>query len=197
MNRLAKWGLRLGIGGVVTVTGAIGVVSCGSYETASYSVVQQDGAYEVRQYDEMMMVSAPMQSVDKRGENDSFRKLFKFISKGNKDQQSISMTTPVFEKVDQGVGKMYFVMPQKMLKDGVPAPTDPSLEIITQAGANYAVYRYSGSSNFERRTEAKGILMEWLKKSKLKSTGEAIYAGYNPPFTPGPFRRNEVLIEVE
>ena len=39
-------------------------------------------------------------------------------------------------------------------------------------------------------------LRAWMAENKLVAEGDAEYAGYDPPWTPGPFRRNEVLIRV-
>ena len=41
------------------------------------------------------------------------------------------------------------------------------------------------------------ILRTWLKARGLQTEGTAERAGYDPPFTPGPLRRNEVLIRLK
>jgi hypothetical protein len=40
-------------------------------------------------------------------------------------------------------------------------------------------------------------LQAWLDENGYTATGPAIYAYYDDPFTPGMFRRNEVLFELE
>ena len=39
-------------------------------------------------------------------------------------------------------------------------------------------------------------LRSWIRQKGLNANGEVELAGYDPPWTPGPFRRNEVLIRL-
>jgi hypothetical protein len=39
-------------------------------------------------------------------------------------------------------------------------------------------------------------LQIWLKANKLEAKSGFITAQYNPPWIPGPFRRNEISAEV-
>lgn len=172
-------------------------VSCDSYETAAYQVKKKDGAFEIRDYEELTLVSAPMEDGEKKSENGSFRKLFKYISKGNEKQEKIAMTTPVFMG-DSGEGKrMSFVLPKKIAKADAPKPNDKNVKISVRKAATFAVYKYSGNSKAKDNEEATKKLKAWLDKSDYKAVGEVIRAGYNPPWTPGPMRRNEVLLEVK
>ena len=185
-------------------SGVFFLASCeGDYETAEYKVVEKakEEGIEIRDYSELIMVAAPMNEEKRAGQNKSFRKLFRYISKGNVNEQKIAMTTPVFATpADEKAGeeaKMYFVLPKEMKLKDVPKPKDKDLEVIKQKKGKYAVYRYSGKSDFEDREKHQKKLMEWMEKKGLKAKGEVIWAGYDPPWTPGPMRRNEVLVRVE
>jgi len=57
------------------------------------------------------------------------------------------------------------------------------------------VVRYSGSMEKRASTE-EARLRDWLALKGLRPTGLAEVAGYNPPWTLPPYRRNEVLIPV-
>jgi len=39
-------------------------------------------------------------------------------------------------------------------------------------------------------------LRTWIEKQGLTASDETEVAGYDAPWTPGPFRRNEVLIQL-
>ena len=39
-------------------------------------------------------------------------------------------------------------------------------------------------------------LRAWMNRKQLEGEASADTAGYDAPFTPGPFRRNEVLIRI-
>ena len=67
-----------------------------AYETANYEVVTKQGAYEVRNYTPMVIASTSMDNADPNS-GGTFRRLFRYISKNNEDEQKIAMTTPVHE----------------------------------------------------------------------------------------------------
>ena len=56
--------------------------------------------------------------------------------------------------------------------------------------------RFSGrmNSNLTQKNEQK--LRSWMKENGIEGAETADTAGYDAPFTPGPFRRNEVLIRI-
>jgi DNA gyrase inhibitor GyrI len=183
---------------VVVLIGGIAFVatSRAGYETASFKVVKKDGPFEVRDYDAMVVVSTAM----KGGEQDgSFRRLFKYISGENAAEQKIAMTTPVFMAAMGGgaPGEMQFVVPAEIAKTGVPAPADPMVKLSKMSGGKYAVIRYSGRGSAEDRATKLAELRERIAREGLKSVGDPVYAGYDPPWTPAPMRRNEVLLKLK
>jgi len=163
------------------------------YETPVYKVVEKDDAYEIRDYPALTIVSTPMQ---KSGEDGSFMKLFRFISGRNEHSQKISMTTPVL-MTGTISGTMSFIVPKDVAEHGVPAPSNPDVTVSTKPAARYAVYRFSGPSKPEPSEAASKKLLAWASSKNLPVSGSPIYAYYNPPWTPGFMRRNEVLLRLE
>ena len=165
------------------------------YESPSYTVVQKEGSFEVRDYPELTLVSTPMQ---KRGEDGSFMKLFRFISGRNDRSQKISMTTPVLMTGPES-GVMSFIVPKDVAQQGVPTPSNPDVTISTKPPARYAVYQFSGPSKPGPSEAAAKKLLAWVAAKNLPTSGSPspLYAYYNPPWTPGFMRRNEVLLRLE
>jgi hypothetical protein len=163
-----------------------------SYESPAYQVLRSDGAFEIRDYPESKLISTPMQQ---RGRNDSFMRLFRFISGGNERQEKISMTVPVLMSGTSS-GTMSFVVPNSVAKQGIPQPSDPNVTVTTMQAARYATYRFKGWINPARSEAAATQLLEWCKMQKLAVSGAPFFASYNPPWTPGFLRRNEVLISL-
>ena len=62
---------------------------------ARYRVVSSDGAFEVRDYADLTLVTTAMR-FDAQGNDGSFSRLFRYISGDNRQQQKVAMTTPVF-----------------------------------------------------------------------------------------------------
>ncbi len=158
------------------------------YETAPYEVIRTDGEYEVRDYPALTVVKTESSGKNRDG---AFMKLFRFIDGGNAASQKIAMTTPVFME-----GKdMLFVMP-KAASAATPAPKGTDVRVATKPAARYAVFRYAGWSSAKNEAAALERIQAWVKASGLKTAGEPEHAYYNPPWTPGPMRRNEVLVPV-
>ena len=108
-------------------------------------------------------------------------RLFRFISGGNERQEKISMTVPVLMSGTSS-GTMSFVVPNSVAKQGIPQPSDPNVTVTT--------------INPARSEAAATQLLEWCKMQKLAVSGAPFFASYNPPWTPGFLRRNEVLISL-
>jgi hypothetical protein len=172
------------------------------YESAEYKVLESDKEFEVREYPDLMMAATTTQ-LDAQGRDGSFMKLFGYISGANTQGEKIAMTTPVFmENQDAGARvQMGFVMPKDVAQKGVPNPTEAKVQIRKRAGGRFAVIRFSGQLNSNSAGKAETKLREWMKTKKLvadeSAPGAGVEtAGYDPPFTPGPLRRNEVLIRL-
>ncbi len=173
------------------------------YESAEYKIVTSDGKFEVRDYPDLMLV-ATSTKLDAQGRDGSFMKLFRYISGANDSDKKISMTTPVFmenDKADSAV-QMGFVMPKDVAVQGVPKPTGEGVEVRKRTGGRFAVLRFSGQLTAKLAKESEAKLRTWMETKGLvadDSPGSSGVetAGYDPPFTPGPLRRNEVLIRLK
>ena len=180
------------------------------YESAEYEVIETDGKFEIREYPDLMLASTTTQSdaqgSGQSGRDGSFMKLFRYISGANQSEQKISMTTPVFMEKDQTEAQMGFVMPKEIAAEGVPTPTGEGVAIRKRIGGRFAVIRFSGRLNEKLAKENESKLREWIKTKKLTAAEKKSdtpeltnveSASYDPPFTPGPLRRNEVLIRLK
>jgi hypothetical protein len=174
---------------------ALVVTSRAGYETASYEVVKKDGSFEIRNYKSHVVVSTPMTGGE---QNQSFGRLFKYISGGNEAEQKIKMTTPVFMPAtgEGQTGEMQFVVPADVASSGAPSPSDPSVKLSKMSGGKFAVLKYSGRNGLEDRRKKLAELRAILAAQGLAPVGNPVYAGYDPPWTPGPVRRNEVLLRL-
>jgi hypothetical protein len=179
------------------------LIARGAYESAEYKVIQSDGSFEVREYPDLML-AATSSNLDSQGRDGSFMKLFRYISGANESSQKIEMTTPVFmEKLDEeSAVQMGFVMPKEIAEKGVPKPTGEKVEVRKRPAGRFAVIRFSGQLTAQRAKDAEAKLRGWMESQGLAAMDAGLgsgveTAGYDPPFTPGPLRRNEVLIRLK
>jgi hypothetical protein len=91
---------------------------------------------------------------------------------------------------------MGFVIPKEVAAEGVPEPKGEGVKIRKRAGGRFAVIRFSGRLDSRVAKEQEAKLREWMQTRGLEGGSNAEAAGYDPPFTPGPLRRNEVLIRL-
>ena len=96
------------------------------YETLDYEVLVKDDEYEIRKYVDFFIVE--YENEDDPEIDDGFGSLFKYISSDNKDNQKISMTSPVIQEVTEENKKMAFVVPGK-LGQHIPEPNNPNLKV--------------------------------------------------------------------
>ena len=163
------------------------------YESPEYTVVLREGPFEIRDYPEMTLVSTAM---TRRGEDGAFMKLFRFIRGRNERSEAIAMTTPVMMS-GAATGTMSFILPREVAAKGAPVPLNPDVTLTVHPAARYAVCRFRGSTSLSRGQEAAAKLRLWAEGRKLAVSGEPLFAYYNPPWTPGFLRRNEVMILLD
>jgi hypothetical protein len=203
MKRMTMFYLSASAIFVLVAVFAWNAVARAAYESAEYEVVTAEGKFEVREYPDLMLVTATTK-LDAQGRDGSFMKLFRYISGANKSDKKISMTTPVFMENDKtdSTAQMGFVMPKNIADEGVPAPTGAGVDVRKRAGGRFAVLRFPGQLNTKLAKESEAKLRTWMASKGLvaddsdESSGVET-AGYDPPFTPGPMRRNEVLIRLK
>jgi hypothetical protein len=187
----------LGVGVVLVVAGLM-VASCGhsrhSYEEAGFTAVSTDGDYEVRDYEEMSLVSAPMASEKRKNQNSAFMQLFRYIGGDNEDATKIPMTVPVYMESDGDESSMSFVMPADMAE--VPKPESSDLVVERTEEERFASIRFSGKATEERCDAHEDKLRAWMAENDLEAVGVRRVAVYDGPFTLPSMRRNEILIRV-
>ena len=87
--------------------------------------------------------------------------------------------------------------PKRLPVKAVPQPINEEVHIRTREGGRFAVLRFAGRLNDDTQAKAENQLRVWLDGKGLDGINIAEFAGYHPPWTPGPLRRNEVLIRLK
>jgi hypothetical protein len=169
-----------------------------AYESAEYRVLEADGPFEIREYPDLMLASTEMR-FSSRGNDGSFMRLFRYISGANEADQKVAMTTPVFMEMEgeELPGQMGFVIPKDVAQGVIPEPVASKVKILKRAGGRFAVVRFAGTMDLTTAENEEAKLRTWIESKGFKFHEESEAAGYDPPFTPGPLRRNEVLIRLK
>jgi hypothetical protein len=176
-------------------------------EKPEYEVEADYGSFEVRRYAPRLVAEVSVRGNARQATDAGFRMLEDFISGNNRARkrsgkferrgQKIAMTSPV-ERTASGDGWVIsFTMPSSYTRRTLPVPNDGGVHIRELPARRYAVMRLSGVPSevtVQRKIER---LIELVDASGLDRAGaQPIYARYDPPWTPGLLRRNEILIEL-
>ena len=200
----------------------VGVASVAGIETPKYEVLSKHDGYEIRQYAPQIVAEVTVEGDFKESMNSGFRKLADYIFGNNtkasagerKDSEKIEMTAPVLERDagpekikmtapvierDQQAGTrvVSFVMPEKYSLDTLPKPNNSDVSIVQVPAIRYAVIQFSGRVQEDKAEEMKQLLLDLMKRDNLETEGKPLLAQYNPPWTPPPMRRNEVMVALK
>ncbi len=168
-------------------------------DSIEYEVERSDRSLEIRRYPSMVLAT-----VYGRSDYDAFSILFDYISGDNTPRSKIPMTAPVIssEKIAMTVpvisdGRSFsFVMPSGQGADTIPEPRDARVKLEAFPARRMAVVRFRGRAREKAVRERTSELISYVEGLGLKVKGEPSLMRYNPPFTPGFLRRNELAVEV-
>jgi hypothetical protein len=183
-------------------------------ETPRYELLQKDGKYEIREYQEYINASVEINSNFKNALGKGFSILADYIFGNNRTKTSIQMTAPVTEQtvknqkiemtapVTSGTiteGQRYvisFTMPSKYDLTSLPDPVNKTITIHKVEPHKVAVVKFPGYINEKTAVRRTQELESWLKKNHWDYKTWFTLAHYNPPWIPGPFRRNEIMADL-
>ena len=188
-------------------------------EEPPYTVVGRYENFEIRDYAPYLVAEVVLPGPADQAGNRGFRILAGYIFGQNKGARRLPMAAPVAEMnaagaaasapakirmtapvIQAGTGDAYavqFTMPREYSLDTLPEPTDARVKLRAVPRRRYAVIRYSGTwtdRNYRAHLEQ---LERGVAAAGLKTTGNPVYARYNPPFVPWFMRRNEIWLELQ
>ena len=169
-------------------------------ERQKYVVKQVHKGFELRQYEPCAIAEVSVNDEYRAAASKAFRHLFNYISKGNEQSKSISMTAPVIaatrHTIESREWKISFVMPSgTMLKD-LPIPGESRVVLRDLPSEDCVAISFRGratKSLSERKEEA---LRLSAQKENYKLSAETRICRFDPPFKPGLLHYNEIVIPL-
>lgn len=199
---------------VVIVAGIVATQwSMADVAEPDYEVLREDGPFEVRRYQPMIVASVDVTGTRRTAANAGFRRLADFIFGANvppdaaeagtvveeakRDGTKIDMTAPVLQRATgEARWTVSFVMPESFTMETLPRPKSRDVRIDQRGEETFAVLRFSGIPTMRRLEAREGALRLWMENHGVEPAGEARFAFYDPPWTLPFLRRNEVMIPV-
>lgn len=180
-------------------------------EEPPHAVLVKDGKFEIRQYEPVIVAEVDVTGDMRRAGNSGFRPLADFIFGNNTARTEIAMTAPVTRTPSQKIAMtapvtrtasgndtwtVAFMMPEEFTMETLPIPNNPDVSVREVPGETLATLRFSGNGSEQAHMRKQAELEAWLVEQDYVVSGPARYAGYDAPWKPAPFRRNEVMIPV-
>lgn len=212
ISRWIPWALTATlIAGVVALAPA--VYARAGIETPNYTVESEQSGFEVRRYEPRIVAQVVVEGDPVEATNAGFRLLADFIFGNNTAKTEVAMTAPVdrsaaeaepiamtapVDRTAQGDKWLVaFTMPSKYTLDTLPKPNDARVKIREVPAKSYAVLRFSGAPTEKAVQRKIADFIEEVDAAGLERSGAApTYARYDPPWTLGFLRRNEIFVEL-
>ena len=165
-------------------------------ESYPYTVIQEYGDFEIRQYEASLFTSVTMPT-DKYEEasGKGFSALAGYIFGGNERNEKIAMTSPVAMSLEDSM-TMMFLVPKAYKKEDLPKPNTESITITEMPAIKVAAITFGGWADSEKIDQYQAELLKALDREGIAYTNKSYFLGYNPPFEMVG-RRNEVIIELK
>ncbi len=187
-------------------------------ESPTYTVEERDHNFEIRVYEPYILAQVDLESDFDDALRTGFQILAHYIFGGNRKKATISMTAPVSEEIpmmapvtsekiamtapvteEQAGERVYrisFAMPSKFTLETLPEPLDKRITFKAVPSRRTAALRFAGRVHERLALKKTAELKEWLSKRGVVPQSNFVIALYNPPFIPGVFRRNEIIVDV-
>ncbi|MGJ3233169.1 MAG: SOUL family heme-binding protein [Oceanicaulis sp.] len=166
-------------------------------EEPAYTLIAREGDFEIRDYPALILAEVQVEGDRRAATNAGFGPLANYVFGGNQPAERIAMTAPVTsEPSGEGRWRVAFIMPAQWSMETLPAPNDASVSLRETPARRVAVLRFSGLMGERRASEKLAELEAVLVRRGLEPVSGPTFAAYDPPWIPGPFRRNEIWIEI-
>jgi hypothetical protein len=194
-------------------------------ESPHYEVEKELDGCEIRVYSAYVLAQVDVESDFDGALRNGFELLAHYIFGGNRTRKSIPMTAPVSEEqvssseeipmlapvtsekismtapvteeqAGEHVFRVSFAMPSKFTLETLPEPQDKRITFKVIESRRTAAIRFSGRVHEKLANEKADELRTCLSKNGLTPKSNFVVALYNPPFIPGIFRRNEVIVDI-
>ena len=157
--------------------------------------------FELREYLPCVLAEVRVSANYSSASSAAFSHLFKYISKGNRAQEAISMTAPVIaaqrgESAGDNEWFVSFVMPSGSRFGHLPQPNDPQV-ILRELDTEVCVAKsFSGRATDELSKKKAAELRSAAAKANLKLSDETRICRFDAPFKPGFLHYNEIVIPI-
>ena len=166
-----------------------------------FRLIEKYKDFELREYLPCVLAEVRVSADYSFASSAAFSHLFRYISKGNRAQEAISMTAPVIaaQRGDSAAENEWFVsfvMPSGSRFGQLPQPNDPQV-ILRELDIEVCVAKsFSGRATDQLSKKKTNELRLAAGKANLKLSDETRICRFDAPFKPGFLHYNEIVIPI-
>ena len=168
-----------------------------SYKEPNFTVINKYDNIEIRQYDNYVIAKTSIPKKNSSLNDNMFSVLAGYIFGGNNQGKSIPMTTPVITKESDSSYDMIFFMLDSNTPNDLPRPNSSEINLETFSMGKIISIRFGMWATEERVIKYKTILDQFIKDNNIMISSNLMIAQYNSPWIMPPFRRNELMYQID
>ncbi len=168
-----------------------------SYKEPNFTVISKYDNIEIRQYDKYVIAKTSIPKKNSSLDDNMFSVLAGYIFGGNNQGKSIPMTTPVITKESDSSYDMIFFMLDSNTPNDLPRPNSSKINLETFSMGKIISIRFGMWATKERVLKYKTILDQFIKDNNITISSNLMIAQYNSPWIMPPFRRNELMYQID
>ena len=168
-----------------------------SYKEPNFTVISKYDNIEIRQYDKYVIAKTSIPKKNSSLDDNMFSVLAGYIFGGNNQGKSIPMTTPVITKESDSSYDMIFFMLDSNTPNDLPRPNSSKINLETFSMGKIISIRFGMWATEERVLKYKTILDQFIKDNNITISSNLMIAQYNSPWIMPPFRRNELMYQID
>ena len=161
-------------------------------ERQKFKLIEKIGSLEIRRYHPVVTAKVAVKGDYQSAGNQGFRPLANYIFSNN-----IAMTAPVIiEESPENNWEVSFVMPEGSKLNEMPTPSG-NVKLNEHGEELCAVLSFSGFAGAKQVAKMEAQLTKELAKNNLTPIGKVRVARFDPPWKPGLFRHNELVVPIK
>ena len=164
-----------------------------------FRVLRTYEGFEVREYKPCVIAEVKVSAQYSIAASSAFGSLFRYISKGNKSSEKITMTAPVIaaqraESADSQEWYVSFVMPAGSNREHLPDPNDPNVHLRELPAETCVALSFRGKATEELSAKKIKELRTAAAKVNISLADENRICRFDAPVKPGFLQYNEIVI---
>jgi hypothetical protein len=168
-------------------------------ERQEFKVIRAYDDFELREYLPCVIAEVRVSAQYSTSTSSAFSTLFNYISKGNESSEKIAMTAPVItaqmaDNSESDEWHVSFVMPAGRNIGQVPNPNNSQILLRELATEICVAKSFRGKATDDLARKITKELRASAAKENIALSNETRICRFDPPFKPGFFQYNEIVI---